>query len=61
MTARRYAYALLPLLAALLALTFFLVQQVSPAEAQQGPSLTNFEVWDEYGNLRVRPQYLNSR
>ena len=56
MNDRRYAYGLLPLLAALLALTLFVAPERSPAEAQQAPYLTNWEVLDEYGSLRIRPE-----
>ena len=60
MTARRYAYGLLPVLAAVLALTFFVAQERSPAEAQEAPYLTSWEVLDEYGSLRIRPDFIAS-
>ena len=60
MTARRYAYGLLPLLAAMLALIFFVAQEKSPAEAQEAPYLTSWEVLDEYGSLRIRPDFIAS-
>ena len=60
MTARRYAYGLLPLVAAVLALFFFVAQEKSPAEAQEAPYLTSWEVLDEYGSLRIRPDFIAS-
>ena len=57
-TDRRKAYGLLPLLAALLALTLFIMQERSPAEAQEAPHLTSWEVLDEYGSLHIRPDFI---
>ncbi len=60
MTARRYAFGLLPLVAAMLALIFFVIQEKSPVEAQEAPYLTSWEVLDEYGSLRIRPDFIAS-
>ena len=54
----RYAYGLL---AALVALTFFVTSESSSVEAQDAqPYLTNWEVLDEYGSLRIRPDFIAS-
>ena len=69
MNARRYAYGLLPLLAALLALTFFVTQDRSPVEAQlvdptspvgKWPTSTELYAFDRNGSGTTIPSNLKS-